>query len=105
MALELEFSELLWIAGWIVLHIAGIFAGWATRLVTGSRIDLLLQVTFFTLLCGLSGVAWWSHQLEHGLWIPTGFTMVTMVLMAVTDLRSSDGSHPTSPATPTQQLY
>lgn len=105
MALEMEFSELLWIVGWIFLHTAGIFAGWATRLVTGSRLDLLLQVTFFTLLCGLSGVAWWSHQLERGLWIPTGFTMVAMVLMAVIDLRSSDGSNQKSPAAPTQQLY
>ena len=105
MALELEFSECLWIAGWIFLHIAGIFSGWATRLVTGSRLDMLLQVAFFVLLCGLSGVAWWSHQLEHGLWIPTGFTMVAMVLMAVTDLHSSDGHGKKSPAAPTTELY
>jgi hypothetical protein len=105
MALEMEFSESLWIVGWIFLHTAGIFAGWATRLVTGSRLDLLLQVAFFTLLCGLSGVAWWSHQLEHGLWIPTGFTMVAMVLMAVTDLRSGDRHGKKSPAGPTTQLY
>jgi hypothetical protein len=52
-----------------------------------------MQLAFFALLAGLSWAAWWSHQLELGLWVPTGFTIGAMVLLAVADLHSANSSH------------
>lgn len=87
---EMELSQSFLVCAWIALHLAGLLLGWATRLAVGSRFDLFAQLAFFAALTILGGAAWFSHQQELGLWIPTGFTMSAMVLMAVTDLRPTD---------------
>ena len=83
----MDWTDDVLVVGWILLHVAGLIAAWATRLSAGSRLEPAIQLAFFALLCSLSGVAWCSHQCELGLWIPTGFTMAAMLLTAVTDLR------------------
>ena len=90
----MEFNQGLLVSGWIGLHLFGLLSAWATRLATGSRLRAVTQLAFFALLACLSCAAWWSHQLELGLWVPTGFTIGAMLLLAVTDLRPAVHSHP-----------
>ena len=101
----MEFNQGLLVSGWIILHVSGLLVSWATRLAAGSRIRTATQLAFFALLAFLSCAAWWSHQLELGLWIPTGFTIGAMLLLAVTDLRPADHSHPEIGAASSSGLY
>lgn len=90
----MDFNDGLLVSGWIGLHVAGLLVAWATRVTADARwLGTVAQVLFFVLLAGLGGVAWWSHQLELGLWVPTGFTMGGMILLAVTDLQSDAPPH------------
>jgi hypothetical protein len=89
----MEIDHGMLVSGWIALHAMGLIVAFATRLTGESRrIGVLAQLSFFVLLTCLGGVAWWSHQLELGVWIPTGFTMGAMLLLATADLSSA--THP-----------
>ena len=71
----------------IAFHLAALACAWATRLAIGSRVEGVVQLAFFAALAAVGFVTWSSHQLDPGLGIPSGATLVAMVLMAVSDFR------------------
>lgn len=75
------------VAGWIVIHLGAIACAWGTRLSAGSRAESFMHVLFFTALLVIGASAWMCQRLEHGLWVPSGITLMAMVLTAVTDFR------------------
>ena len=85
----MDFTQNLLVFSWILLHVGALVAAWATRVLSGSRAESICQVAFFGLFCCLSGAAWLGHQTEMGLWIPSGATMVAMLIMAVADVRTT----------------
>jgi hypothetical protein len=75
------------LSAWILVHVGALTIAWGTRLATGSRFELLSQLGFFLAMACVGGVACCFSQLELGLSVPSGVTLVGMVLMAVVDLR------------------
>lgn len=75
------------IVGWIAIHLGAIACAWGTRLSAGSRAESVMQVLFFTALAVIGVSALICQQLEHGLWVPSGITLMAMVLTAVSDFR------------------
>jgi hypothetical protein len=83
----------------LALHLCAVGCAWGTRLAIGSRYEGLVQLTFLTALAAVGLVAWTSHRFEPGLGIPSGATLIVMVLMAVGDFRRTHepmhGAHAT----------
>jgi hypothetical protein len=75
------------VAALAVLHLAAIAAAWTTRLTTGSRMEALSQLGCFAAMIAVGAVGCFCCQLELGLSVPSGVTLVIMVLMAVVDFR------------------
>jgi hypothetical protein len=46
-------------------------------------------------MAAVGAAAWICRQHESGLWIPSGVTLVAMVLTAVVDFRRTHEIHPT----------
>jgi hypothetical protein len=75
------------LCAYIAFHLAALACAWGTRLAIDTRIEGLVQVAFFGALAAVGLVTWTSHLLEPGFGIPSGVTLVVMVLMAVIDFR------------------
>jgi len=75
------------VVGWLVLHLGAIASAWGTRIAAGSRAEVPIQLTFLATMLAVGLSAWYCHQLELGLWVPSGITLIAMVLTAVTDFR------------------
>jgi hypothetical protein len=80
---------------WSVLHIGALGIAWGTRVATGSRWEVPLQLTCFLTMGAIGAAAWICRQLEVGLWIPSGVTLVAMVLTAVLDFRRTHDTQTT----------
>ena len=81
------------------LHAGAVGCAWGTRVATGSRAEMPVQFLFFAALAGVGFAAWYCRTADLGLGIPSGITLIAMVLMAVTDLR-----RPHDPAHRTQYV-
>lgn len=75
------------IVSWIAIHVGAIACAWGTRLSAGSRAESAMQGLFFTALLLVGVSACLCQRLDHGLWIPSGITLIAMVLTAVGDFR------------------
>jgi hypothetical protein len=70
-----------------ILHAVGLIAAWATRLARSPRIEAISQVSFFAAMGGIGLSACFCCQIELGFSVPSGVTLMAMVLMAVADFR------------------
>lgn len=75
------------VAGWAALQIGAIASAWLTRLAEGSRMEIAAQACFFGAMAAVGFGGAVSHQLELGLALPSGVTLILMVITAVIDLR------------------
>jgi hypothetical protein len=75
------------VAALAFLHLAAIAAAWTTRLAVGSRMEALSQLGCLLAMIVVGAVGCFCCQLELGLSVPSGVTLVIMVLMAVLDFR------------------
>lgn len=85
------------IAGFLVLHLGAIACAVGTRVAVGSRLELAFQFLFLAALGAVGVATWYGHSEELGIGIPSGVTLIAMVLLAVTDLRRTHEpthSHP-----------
>jgi hypothetical protein len=71
----------------VVLHVGAVAAAWATRVSAGSRAEGFVRFAFISGMVAVGFCAWSSHQLDSGLGLPSGMTVVAMMLLAVVDLR------------------
>jgi hypothetical protein len=82
-----------------VFHLCALACAWGTRLAIDTRAESFMHAAFFAALAAVGAVTWSSHQLVPGLGIPSGATLIAMVLMAVVDFRRTQEPHPgTHPA-------
>lgn len=75
------------LAGLILLHLAALAIAWGTRLATGSRVEGISQLSFFVAMFGIAMSACFCCQIELGFSVPSGVTLMVMVLTAVADFR------------------
>jgi hypothetical protein len=80
--------------GWTILHLGALAAAWGTRVAAGSRWDVPLQLACFSAMAAVGAAAWILRQFEMSLWIPSGVTLVGMVLTAVVDTRGEQEAAP-----------
>jgi hypothetical protein len=71
----------------IALHIGAVAAAWGTRVSAGSRAEGFVRIAFLLGMVGVACCAWSCHQPDSGLGLPSGMTVVAMMLLAVVDLR------------------
>lgn len=76
-----------WLVGLLALHVTALAIAWATRVAAGSKVEGFLQLLFFVAMVGVGLSAWYGHGHNLGLGIPSGLTLTTMVLLAITDFR------------------
>jgi hypothetical protein len=70
-----------------LLHVAALFAAWSTRLTNGSRLESLSQLACFAGMIAVGAAGCFCCQIELGFSLPSGVTLVVMVLAAVADFR------------------
>ncbi len=75
------------VAGFLSLHLGAIVCAVGTRVASGSRYELLFQSLFLPALGAVGLATWYCHTADLGIGIPSGATLIAMVLVAVTDLR------------------
>jgi preprotein translocase subunit SecY len=75
------------IAGFLALHFGAIACAIGTRVAARSRFESLFHVLFVLALAAVGIAAWLGHVDDNGSGIPSGITLIAMVLVAVTDLR------------------
>ena len=86
------------LVAFVALHITAVASAWGTRVAAGSRAEGCIQLTCLLSMAGLGISAWCCHgQQELGLGVPSGLTLIVVVLTAVTDFRRThEPSHATS---------
>jgi hypothetical protein len=78
--------------GFLALHLGAIACACGTRVAVGSRCERSFQFLFLLAL-GVMGMAtWFCRSASLGLGIPSGMTLVAMILVAVTDFRRTHES-------------
>jgi hypothetical protein len=75
------------LAGFVSLHLAGLAAAWATRLARGSRAEPMSQLAFFAIMGAIGLTACLCCRIELEFSVPSGVTLMAMVLTAVADFR------------------
>jgi hypothetical protein len=79
---------------WVSIHAGGLLIAWGTRVAAGSRCEIPMQLACFLAMTAIGGSAWVCGQLGLGFWIPSGITLIAMVLTAVLDFHPSHELHP-----------
>jgi len=80
-------ESVLAIAAFMLLHVGGIACAVGTRIATGSRAESAVQLVFLFAMGAVGLAAWCCRQHDLGLAIPSQLTLITMVVLAVVDLR------------------
>ena len=75
------------IAGFVAFHLFAISCALATRIASGTRYEVVFQFLFLPTLAAVGAAIWFGRSAELGIGIPSGVTLIAMVLLAVTDLR------------------
>lgn len=75
------------IASFIALHLFAIACALGTRIASETRYELLFQFLFLPTLAAVGASIWFGRSAELGIGIPSGVTLISMILLAVTDLR------------------
>lgn len=81
------------VAGFFALHIGAIVSAIGTRVASGTRYEMLFQFLFLPALAAVGTATWYCHAAELGIGIPSGITLIAMVLVAVTDVRRTHEPH------------
>lgn len=71
----------------IALHVGAVAAAWATRVSAGSRAEGFVRLAFILGMVAVGCCAWYCRQADSGLGLPSGMTIVAMMLLAVVDFR------------------
>ncbi len=74
------------IAAFLALHVGAIACAVGTRVAAGSRFELVFQFLYLPALGAVGVATWYCHSEVLGIGIPSGITLIAMVLLAVTDL-------------------
>lgn len=87
------------LVGFIALHLSAIACACGTRIASGSRVEGLVQSLFLITMTAVGLAMIYCHQHELGLGLPSGATLIAMVLLAVVDCRRTHepGQHATAP--------
>lgn len=75
-----------WIAGWILLHVGGLALAWGTRIGSGARAEPFVQLAFMAAMAAIAATAMICHHQGSGITMPSGVTLVVMVVAAVSDI-------------------
>jgi hypothetical protein len=73
--------------GFLALHVGAIACACGTRVAVGSRCERSFQGLFLFALGAVGMATWFCRSASLGLGIPSGMTLVAMILVAVTDFR------------------
>ena len=73
--------------GILALHVGATACAWGTRIAVNSRAEAPIQLLFLLAMAAVGFTAWHGHRHELGLGIPSGMTLIAMVVMAVSDFR------------------
>jgi hypothetical protein len=83
------------IAGFLALHLGAIACAIGTRVAARSRFESLFHVLFVLALAAVGTATWLGHVDDRGSGIPSGITLIVMVLVAVIDFsRTHEPAHP-----------
>ncbi len=74
------------ITAFLALHLGAIACAVGTRVAAGSRFEFVFQFLFLAALVAVGVSTWCCHSEVLGIGIPSGITLIAMVLLAVTDL-------------------
>ncbi|HEY4231869.1 MAG TPA: hypothetical protein VGM76_00445 [Lacipirellulaceae bacterium] len=78
----------------IALHLIAVAAAWGTRVSAGSRAEGFVWLAFVLGMVAVGCCAWYCHQPDSGLGLPSGMTVVAMMLLAVVDFsRTHEPDH------------
>ena len=80
------------IAGFLALHFGAIACALGTRVAAGSRYELVFQFLFLPVLGAVGVATWCCHSESLGIGIPSGITLIAMVLLAVIDFHRAQES-------------
>jgi uncharacterized membrane protein len=75
------------VVGWLVLHALALALAWGTRVVTGSRMEIAMQLAYFVVMAAIGGAAMVGQRVDIEIWPVSAVILMAMVLMAVIDLR------------------
>ncbi len=75
------------LTSFVFLHLGALACAWCTRVSAGSRFELCFQYLFLLALSAVGIATWYGHSVDFGRGIPSGITLISMVLLAVTDFR------------------
>jgi len=75
------------IAGFLALHFGAIACALGTRIAAGSRFEAFFQFLCLPALAAVGLATWYCHSESLGIGIPSGITLMAMVLLTVTDFR------------------
>jgi hypothetical protein len=78
----------------VSLYLVGLSVAWGTRQAPAGKVAWAVLAAFIVMLLTLGIITLMGFQQQVGLWIPSAFTMMVMILTAVVDLGS-----PTGPST------
>jgi hypothetical protein len=73
------------LAGFLALHLGAIACAFATRIAAGTRYEVVFHCLFLPALAAVGLATWYCHSAAIGIGIPSGSTLIAMVLLAVTD--------------------
>ena len=77
------------INGFLALHLGAIGCAFGTRVAVGSRCERPFQILFVLALGAVGMATWYCRSESLGLGIPSGMTLIVMVLLAVIDFRKT----------------
>jgi hypothetical protein len=75
------------LSGLLCLHVIALVIAWGTRLTHGSPLEPVLQLGCLLAMAGVAACGLFCCQIELGFSLPSGVTLVVMVLAAVADFR------------------
>jgi len=91
----MDFGSALATNGFLALHLGAIACACGTRVAAGSRCERSFQLLFLLALGAVGMATWYCRSASLGLGIPSGMTLLAMVLVAVTDFRRThESAHP-----------
>jgi hypothetical protein len=73
--------------GFLALHLGAIACACGTRVAVGSSCERPVQLLFLVALGAVGLATWYCRCASLGLGIPSGMTLIAMILVAVTDFR------------------
>ncbi len=83
----MDFGSVWATSGFLALHLGAIACACGTRVAAGSPCERSFQFLFLLALGAVGMATWYCRDATLGLGIPSGMTLIAMILVAVTDFR------------------